>query len=115
MQNFAAPFEPDSLPAMGMPGVTVHACQALLGAPLLQQLARCKSLMQAVTEETAAGAGRSACSLFHVVLRALREVQRQHQSGNTCSISAVQQARQAAVQHMLAFDLKHLVHVIQMS
>lgn len=52
MQNFAAPFEPESLPA-----VAVEEWQALLEQPLLQQLRSAEALVLAVTED-AAGDGR---------------------------------------------------------
>jgi hypothetical protein len=53
MQNFAAPFEPESLPAVGLTDWL-----GLLAAPLLQQLGESReALVQTVTEETvAAGA-----------------------------------------------------------
>jgi hypothetical protein len=48
MQDFAAPFEPESLP-----GVTVEDWRALLSAPLLQQLGSSEALLLTATEDTA--------------------------------------------------------------
>ncbi|WIA22459.1 hypothetical protein OEZ85_004757 [Tetradesmus obliquus] len=56
MQNFAAPFEPESLPA-----VAVEEWQALLEQPLLQQLRSAEALVLAVPED-AAGTGLSSSS-----------------------------------------------------
>jgi hypothetical protein len=56
MQNFAAPFEPESLP-----GVAVQDWQGLLAAPLLQQLGSCEALLLTVTEESVAGAASVMC------------------------------------------------------
>lgn len=46
MQNFAAPFEQETLPC-----VTMEDWQALQNAPLLQQLHSSEALVLAVTEE----------------------------------------------------------------